>query len=326
MTYSIVMDTNYALALMICLSTSKNIFLFFYPILMFIVSSLFGIKEHKYINKEKVNSIIQNIKHDYAFKYDDNNEPFGLLIHKNTKWYIPCYVCWISESEYEKTIIIFSGAYRQKVLISSSNTTDSLYLVHTEPSTDTNQNTIEYYSGYGTYQYIRYMSRYITITQDYSGIQKQIAESIIQSYNKHKHVVSYIYGDIGKGKTMLCYLLAKELEGSLCDTFTPTNPGSYFEDLYTQVSPTKNKPFILLLDEIDIMLEQIHKQKIIQHKNISTQIHDKTTWNRFFDNIQRGMYPYLIVILCSNISNTSISRQYNPCYLRKGRIDLTFNL
>ena len=125
---------------------------------------------------------------------------------------------------------------------------------------------------------------------------------------------------------MLCYILAKELGGSLCDTFTPSKPGSYFEDLYTRVSPTTNKPFILLLDEVDIMLQQIHNQTIVQHKNISTQIHDKTTWNRFFDNIQRGMYPHLIVILCSNINKTEIDKKYNACYLRKGRIDSTFNL
>ena len=326
MPYSIVMETNYALALMVCLSTSQNIFLFFYPILMFILSSLFDIKEYKYINKEKVNSIIQNIKDDYAFKYDENNDPFGSIIHKNTKWYIPYYVCWLSECDYEKTIIIYSGTYRQKLLISGYSANDSLSLINTEPITESTENTIEYYSEYGTYQFIRYTSRSISITHDYNVEQKQIAENIIDSYNKHKHVVSYIYGDIGKGKTMLCYLLAKELNGSLCDTFTPSKPGSYFEDLYTRVAPTKTQPFVLLLDEIDIMLEQIHHQKIIQHKNISTQIHDKTTWNRFFDNIQRGMYPHLIVILCSNISITAINRQYNPCYLRKGRIDLTFNL
>ena len=326
MTYSIVMETNYAIALMVCLSTSKNICIFFYPIVMFIVSSLFGIKEYKYINKEKVNSIIQNIKDDYAFRYDENNEPFGLIIHKNTKWYIPYYVCWISECDYEKTIIIYSGAYRQKLLISGYNVNDTLSLINTESITESTDNTIEYYSEYGTYQFIRYTSRPISITHDYTAKQKEIGESIIQSYNENKHVVSYIYGDIGKGKTMLCYLLAKELKGSLCDTFTPSKPGSYFEDLYTRVAPTKTQPFILLLDEIDIMLDQIHHQKIIQHKNISTQIHDKTTWNRFFDNIQRGMYPHLIVILCSNINITAIAKQYNPCYLRKGRIDLTFNL
>lgn len=320
------MENNYALALMVFLSTSQNIFTSLYPILMFLVSSFFGIKEHKYINKEKVNSIIQNIKHDYAFQYDDNNEPFGLIIHKNTKWFIPCYICWISECDYEKTIIIYSGSYREKLVISGFNQNNSSSLINAEYDNEFTNSTIEYYSSYGTYQFIRFTSRTITITQEYTAKQKEISEKIIKSYNENKHVVSYIYGDIGSGKTMLSYLLAKELNGSLCDTFTPNKPGSYFEDLYTQISPTKNNPFILLLDEIDIMLDQIHHQKTIQHKNISTQIYDKTTWNRFFDNIQRGMYPYLIVVLCSNINNIKIDKQYSACYLRKGRIDLIFNL
>ena len=320
------MENNYALALMVFLSTSQNIFTSLYPILMFLVSSFFGIKEHKYINKEKVNSIIQNIKHDYAFQYDDNNEPFGLIIHKNTKWFIPCYICWITECDYEKTIIIYSGSYREKLLISGFNDNNSSSLINTEYNNDSTNSTVEYYTTYGTYQFTRFTSRTITITQECTAKQKEISEKIIKSYNENKHVVSYIYGDIGTGKTMLSYLLAKQLKGSLCDTFTPTKPGSYFEDLYTQISPTKDNPFIILFDEIDIMLDQIHHQKIIQHKNISTQIYDKTTWNRFFDNIQRGMYPYLIVVLCSNINNIKIDKQYSACYLRKGRIDLIFNL
>ena len=68
------MDQNIFIATMICLSSSQTVFLFFYPLLMFIMASLFGIKEYKYYNKERVNCIIQNIKHNYAFKFDENDD------------------------------------------------------------------------------------------------------------------------------------------------------------------------------------------------------------------------------------------------------------
>ena len=318
------MDQNIFLASMFFITTSKNVFIVFYPILMFFLSSFFNIKEYKFINKEKVNSIIQHIKNDYAFKFDENDQPIGIVIHKNKSWFIPYYVCWIYEYEYEKTIIVFSNSKMRDTLSNCnySSLTDDNNITNTE----LNNNSIECYNQFGTYQYIRYSSRTITIHQEYNANQKKIAESIIETYNTKKHVCSYLYGDMGKGKTMLCYILTKELNGSICDTFTPSTPGSYFEDLYTSICPTKEEPFILLLDEIDIMLNRIHNQNVIQHKNISTQIHDKPTWNHFFDNIERGMYPYLIVILCSNISNSIINKKYDESYLRKGRIDHVFNL
>ena len=317
------MNENFFLATMFFLSTSKNIFLFFYPILMFILSSLFKIKEFKFINKEKVNSILQHIKNDYAFKFDENNQPNGIVIHKNKSWFIPFYVCWIYEYDYEKTIIVYSNTIIKDNLSKCKqlgNTNDKL------TDTITNDNSIEYYIQYGNYQFIRYTSRTININQSFNVNQKIIAETIIDTYNTKQNVCSYIHGDVGKGKTMLCYILTKELNGSICDTFTPSKPGSYFEDLYTSIAPSKEEPFILLLDEIDIMLQQVHEQKITQHKNISTQIYDKSTWNHFFDSIERGMYPYLIVILCSNISYDTVNKKYDYSYLRKGRINHVFKL
>ena len=86
------------------------------------------------------------------------------------------------------------------------------------------------------------------------------------TYKRKQNAISYIHGDVGKGKTLLCYIMTKNLGGSLCDSFTPTSPGSYFEDLYSRISPTKDQPFVLLLDEADVTIDQIHNQNITQHK------------------------------------------------------------
>ena len=294
---------------------------------MFFLSYLFGIKEYKYTHKEKVNCIIQHIKNDFAFKYDENDEPIGIVIHKNKKWLIPFYMCRINDCDFEKTIIIYCSDYTRKKLL-ASQTYQQIDFDDTTSNDDIFEinNTIEYYSEYGTYQFIRYTSRTIPITQEFTAAQKAIYESIMNTYTTKQNAISYIHGDVGKGKTVLCYIMAKNLGGSLCDSFTPTSPGSYFEDLYSRISPTKDQPFVLLLDEADVTIDQIHNQNITQHKNVPTQIYNKTTWNHFFDTIQRGLYPHLIVVLCSNISNDTINKKYDVSYLRDGRIDHCFKL
>ena len=328
------MNENICLATMLFLTSSKNVFLFFYPILMFFLSYFFNIKEYKFYNKEKVNSIIQNIKHNFAFKFDENNKPIGLVIHKNTSWYIPCYACWISECDYDKTVLVFANETTRKKLLSVQSTdTTSILSTSTNDKVDEDDEdedkhkcSIDYFIQYGHYRFIRYTSRAVTIQQEFTAKQKAISETIISTYQKQNRVSCYIHGDIGTGKTMLCYILAKQLNASICDTFTPSKPGSYLEDLYTHISPTQKKPFILLLDEIDIMLDNIHNQTILPHKDVSIQIYDKPSWNRFFDSIHRGMFPHLIVILCSNSSDTHINKKYESSYLREGRIHHTFTL
>lgn len=327
------MNDNICLATMFFLTSSTNVFIFFYPYLMFFLSYFFNIKEYKYYNKEKVNCIIQNNKHNFAFKFDENNKPIGLVIHRNKSWFIPCYMCWISEDEYEKTVIVFSNEYmRKKLLTCNSKETTRLLSKNNidkeddDDDDDNNKSSINYYIQYGHYRFIRYTSRAVTIQHEFTAKQKEISETIISTYKKENRVSCYIHGDVGTGKTMLCYILAKELNASICDTFTPSKPGSYLEDLYSHIAPTQKKPFILLLDEIDIMLDNIHNQTIPPHKEVSIQIYDKPTWNRFFDTIHRGMYPHLIVILCSNKSDSNICKKYEASYLREGRINHIFEL
>ena len=235
-------------------------------------------------------------------------------------------MCQINDCEYEKTIIIYcSDCTRKKLIASQTYKPIDFDDTTTNDSCEIN-NTIEYYSEYGTYQFIRYISRTIPITQEFTAAQKGIYESIMTTYKRKQNAISYIHGDVGKGKTLLCYIMAKNLGGSLCDSFTPTSPGSYFEDLYSRISPTKDQPFVLLLDEADITIDQIHNHNITKHKNVPTQIYNKTTWNHFFDTIQRGLYPHLIVVLCSNISNDTINKKYDVSYLRDGRMDHCFKL
>jgi hypothetical protein len=55
-------------------------------------------------------------------------------------------------------------------------------------------------------------------------------------------------------------------------------------------------------------------------------IDDKSSWNRFFDNIDLGLYPYVIILLCSNVKKEIIDKTLDPSYLRNGRIHVNGEL
>jgi siroheme synthase (precorrin-2 oxidase/ferrochelatase) len=78
-------------------------------------------------------------------------------------------------------------------------------------------------------------------------------------------------------------------------------------------------------DEVDIALLKIHEGTIPDHKNIPTLIQDKTGWNRFLDNFQRGLFPFIILIMTSNKPPQFVNA-LDPSYLRPGRVDEIFEL
>jgi ATP-dependent 26S proteasome regulatory subunit len=94
--------------------------------------------------------------------------------------------------------------------------------------------------------------------------------------------------------------------------------------LADEVEIAKETPLIIAFDEVDIAIHQIHTG-IPSHKNVPTLIRDKTGWNRFLDNFQRGISPYVIIIMTSNKAPDYIDT-FDLSYLRMGRVDETFEL
>jgi hypothetical protein len=156
--------------------------------------------------------------------------------------------------------------------------------------------------------------------------QKVIIDTILTFYNENGFCVSFIDGDIGLGKTFIGNLLAKITNGSLCKSFNPCSPGDKLENLYTECQPSKEKPLILLLDEFDIMLDNIHNNKIHFHKNIPIQVYNKCSWNSLLDDFQWKLYPYVILLLISNKPLKTLRYNYDPSYIRPKRINCFFSL
>lgn len=166
--------------------------------------------------------------------------------------------------------------------------------------------------------------------------QKPIVNQILAYYETHRNAVVVLHGEKGVGKSMIPILLAKELAKrsrevdmdsmvSFCDTHKPTDPGDHFNNLYQRVDPTKYSPLVVVFEEFDIMVHSIHHQTVVPHDSVTTAIYNKASWNQFFDRFDRGYYPWTFLLLTSNHSPETIDR-LDSSYLRKGRINLTFEV
>jgi hypothetical protein len=150
--------------------------------------------------------------------------------------------------------------------------------------------------------------------------QATTIEAIHDHHDRVGHTVAYLHGPPGSGKSMIGVLLAEIHGGSYCNTLRPWQPGDSLAALYSEVEPTKEKPLIVAFDEIDDPLLKIHAG-IAPHKSLPISVHDKPSWNHMLDEIQRGMYPNLIILFTSNKTPEFI-REMDPSYIREGRVDL----
>jgi len=292
--------------------------------LPFIFLIMFGIKLHKITNKKYIPMVFTRIGKNSSYTEDSN--PRGWIWGKY-------YIGYIIEN-LDSTNNVSSKSYN--IFIVCSNKffkelidPDSKIMKKYQDEKDNDddkKNKIKFYERYGNYFWLQYNSREIN-TEHFITKQNQqnIINLIKDDYKKRKNNVSIIYGEPGSGKSMVSILLAKEMNGYLCDTFNPTDPGDDIGLIYSTIMPTEDRPLILVLEEFDILINKIHHNMIQPHKHIPIQIKDKTSWNTFFDRIDRGLYPNMIFILTSNIDPEYIDR-LDKSYLRNGRVNGRYHL
>ena len=181
---------------------------------------------------------------------------------------------------------------------------------------------ITIYDRSGSYSDTYYHKRnvYVHSIQSRSN-QESVISNILQEYKKKTHAVGLIYGAPNTGKTTIGMLIAKQLNGSYCNSLKPWLPNCTLSQLYTIVEPSEDNPLIIAIDEFDVPLFNIHNGLIKQNEKMPTSMIDKCGWNTFFDDIQRGMYPYLIILLTTNRTPQFIN-ELDSCYIRKGRVDV----
>jgi hypothetical protein len=193
-------------------------------------------------------------------------------------------------------------------------------------------NYINFYSLEGNAYWNRhYCNRPLEITKlQPKHEQEEILKQLKAEYDSRSYVVALLHGPPNKGKSMVPYFLAKSLllqtdskikKVSLVDTFNPFQPGDYFNTLYNKVSPSKDAPLIVVLEEINVCVFRMHEGSLKVHADIPTQITSKTDWNQFFDRFDRLQYPYVYFIMTTN-ETAGYFDNLDPSYMREGRVNL----
>jgi len=209
----------------------------------------------------------------------------------------------------------------EDVSVDSIVTTDSMSMSTVEKK----KCILPFYSRTGSYDSLYYTRRNIDITEIMPiGEQEKIVSSIVSIYNEKKRATIFLHGSCGTGKSTVGLLVAKEVGGSFCHTFNPTNPGDTLHLVVREASHEDSiKPIIIVIEEANSMIHRIHTNQIELHKKIHTLVYNKSTYNTFLDDMI--LYKNVILILTSNESIENISA-LDPCYLRKGRIDGSFSM
>jgi hypothetical protein len=282
----------------------------------FIILWIFKIKLYKLSNNNDVVKILNKLS-KYSTITSDDGVPQGIIFDRRAIIIVqdsismdgPSMMLWVITSEQNLRELLGNSCAKSSAPLPCDNVEDECV---TE---------ITLYERGGNFHWLTYSKRSLEVSHFTArDEQKKIIDEVMSHFDEHDHSVVYLHGKPGTGKSLLGLLLTKELNGSLCTTFDPTDPGDTLNGLYNRVAPEKSNPLIVVLDEFDVILHKIHTG-VTPHKNIPIQVKNKTTWNQFLDRIQIGMYPNLILVLTSNKTPAYIN-EMDPSYIRKGRVDL----
>lgn len=163
--------------------------------------------------------------------------------------------------------------------------------------------------------------------------QNHICNSIIKLYKKKNNVIVFLHGSPGTGKSMISDIVASRINGSELQCWEPYQPNNFLYMMLKRINPSKNNPLVILLDEVDMILENIHKGILLydKHKELRIEISTKRDWNNLMDEIntnnpcKKHIYANIILIMTSNRSKKEID-SWDKSFLRKGRIDLCYQL
>jgi len=286
------------------------IYLFLISILILCITLLYnGLTFYKIENQDTIITIRKRVK--WSFVRNENYEPSGLFFGY---WYLGYIHQKIGQNSLELYLYC----------ICNINTLEELKKINDIiiKSDDKIVNVIEL-CGTTTWDQ-QYVTRSIPFNMIAHPNQKEIMEDIIQYYKENNVCVAMISGEPNCGKSTIGWLIAQELNGIICEDYNPTIPGHNLLKLINSAESSKEKPLIVMYNEFDVSLELVHSNKVKTYKDLITEIYNKTTWNTFFDRIERKMRPNLILIMTSNKTREDIIQ--DESYLRDGRISTVWHM
>lgn len=250
-----------------------------------------------------------------------NYQPSGCFINSNCMGY---YVYSSSYGGSSVEIHLFARESYFKSLVETVKSPISFAKTQTQTQKTPVSNSITVFSRMGSYTNIYYSPTRIEV-HDFEprGQQGEVVDSICDSFAKHKRGVFFIHGVSGAGKSTIGMLIANLLKGTFCHTFNPTDPGDTIHHLLRDSEPSEERPTIILLEEVNTMIHELHENRIQKHKNVTTCIHNKSTYNTFMDDLI--LYRNVMIIMTSNESKEKMD-ELDPCYLRKGRVSEYYSI
>lgn len=345
----------YIYAIIIYCTNNINTILKYLEALLLILMNFTPIKFFKVKSYEKIKYLQNTNRKCFSTSRDENNKPYGLILNRK-------FIAYIYEDLSPELILITSENIKNNILnkstinicLSDNNTSENIQIdnlvkkSHIIPSSnefipthddhDCDDDDDDYHDvdpikdncyriiiKSGGFDFPDYDMRDINFSYyKPRKNQSKIINDIKLNYNQPKRLTVFLSGTYGSGKTMLSRLLSKNLKACLMDKFNPSKPNTYLHSLYNIVNPSKKKPLVLVIDEVDILLNTIVKG-IPEHKRYDRLVDSKTSWNSFLDDIDIGIYKNLILILCSNKSKEEIDK-LDPSFLRKGRVHMYVNM
>lgn len=290
---------------------------------LFLFFQYIGIRVYHLRNKDHCRRIQKRLKGRSTYLLD-NNESAGFCVGF---WYVANIK--VTKSDYGDYFDIWLVTTEKNFNELVKPIKENLNILGTEEeaSIPKTEIPITIYERAGTYSGSYFNKRTLNISEHEfcpRPKQQEIIEKIINHYHSKKFAVAFLHGEPGTGKSIIGLLMAKALRCSYCNTLQPWVPGDNISNIYNEIEPSENNPLVLVFDEIDIAMEKIH-QGIPLHMNIPISVPDKTGWNRMMDNINWGLYPYVILLFISN-KPAEFFDHLDPAYMRPGRINLSFQL
>ena len=290
---------------------------------IFLLTQWFGVRLY-YLKKREECTRIQKRVQGWCSHTTDCSKGYGYAIGY---WYLLNISVINTECSDSYTIYMIATKASFEALTKDLNDDDDAevdLLLKKGGDTDMAPKAITIWARTGSYQNPWFRKREKPMEEVARGQQEEVISKIAEHYRQKRHTVAYLHGPPGTGKSMVGPLLAERLNGSICSTLKPWQPNDTIDLLHTEVEPTKNKPLIMIFDEVDAALIKIH-EGIPAHPKMPTMVADKTGWNHMLDEIQRGMYPNFILLLTSNRGPDFVT-SLDPSYIREGRVDLTFEM
>jgi hypothetical protein len=290
---------------------------------IFLITQFFGVRLY-YLKKRDECTRIQKRVQKWCSHTTDGGKGYGYAIGY---WYVLNISVMSGECSDSYTVYMVATEASFEALtkdLNDDDEEDESPLLKNCGNPDTPQKTIPIWGRHGSFQNPWLRKREIPAEEVARGQQEEVITKIVEHYKKKRHTVAYIHGPPGTGKSMIGTLLAERLNGSICNTLKPWQPNDTFDMLYSEVEPTKNKPVILIFDEVDAALLKIHAG-IPPHPKYPTMVLDKEGWNGMLDEVQRNMYPNFILLMTSNRGPDFVN-SLDLSYMREGRIDLVFEM